>query len=78
VGSFRANQVGLYDMGGNVGQWCEDFYDGQSGDRVLRGASWDASSSSDLLSSFRGADNPADRGDDIGFRCVLAKTQSGR
>jgi hypothetical protein len=75
VGSFAANRYGLYDMAGNVCQWCEDFYDGQSGNHVQRGSSWNFGPrlSRYLLSSFRnhiGYDNR--RLGEIGFRCVLA------
>lgn len=77
VGSFRANRYGLYDVGGNVWQWCEDFYDGQSGGRVLRGGSWGSLGSS-LLSSFRYSYAPDSRFNYIGFRCVLETgSQSG-
>jgi eukaryotic-like serine/threonine-protein kinase len=40
VGSFAPNKLGLYDMHGNMCQWCEDLFDGGTG-RVVRGGCWD-------------------------------------
>ena len=92
VGSFDANKYGLYDMGGNVWQWCEDWYDTSKDSRVLRGGSWDDTIDTDdqqLLSSYRGHVSfigryagvlpPGELGsaaDNIGFRCVVATDAS--
>jgi formylglycine-generating enzyme required for sulfatase activity len=75
VGSFAANSYGLYDMGGNVWQWCEDKYLTREYPtqefHVLRGASWGDDNPDSLLSSFRGIGPPDDRNEDYGFRCVV-------
>lgn len=76
VGSFRANRYGLYDMGGNVWQWCEDWYDTRQSSRVLRGGSWISRGPDALLSSNRYNYTPGDRDDFIGFRVVLADGSS--
>jgi serine/threonine protein kinase/formylglycine-generating enzyme required for sulfatase activity len=78
VGSFKANQFGLYDMGGNVWQWCEDEYSPGSGTRVLRGASWRDSLSANLLSSYRYNCRPESRSDSFGFRLVLCDSSPVR
>jgi len=78
VGKFRPNRLGLYDLGGNVWQWCEDFYDGRSGARVLRGGSWLNLAADGLLSSYRYPLAADFRGSFVGFRVVLAMEPDGR
>jgi len=72
VGSFEANRFGLYDIGGNVSQWCEDWHDKEQQNRVLRGGSWNYDDRNALLSSFRNRDSPGARYYYYGFRCVVA------
>jgi hypothetical protein len=71
VGTFAANQYGLYDMGGNVWQWCEDKYDPKHEERVLRGASWQDIYPRTLLSSSRTYGPPDLRLFTYGFRVVV-------
>lgn len=74
AGSFRPNALGIYDLGGNVWEWCEDGYKGGGSGRdwgVLRGGSWATSSRTELQSSYRNVVDRAERDVIYGFRCVL-------
>ncbi len=71
AGSFAANKFGLYDLGGNLWEWCEDWYDSKQKFRVLRGASWLELDPSYLLSSYRNEYVQHGRGYTYGFRVVL-------
>jgi formylglycine-generating enzyme required for sulfatase activity len=82
IGSYASNAFGLYDMHGNVWEWCQDWYDAdyytgsptddprgpESGAaRVLRGGSW-VSDPRFCRSAYRGWFEPALRDSDTGFR----------
>ncbi len=73
VGSFPPNELGLFDMGGNVWQWCMDAWNDNSKAKVLRGASWyNGALKLSLLSSCRVHAAPDSSTDNYGFRIVRA------
>ena len=71
AGSFKPNAYGLYDTGGNVWEWTEDWSDNTQKARVLRGGSWLGDNPGMLISSYRRYLPPADRSNDNGFRVIL-------
>jgi len=85
VGSYPPNPFGLYDMHGNVWEWCSDWYDNdyykfcddddpqgphKGGKKVIRGGSWNQGPDK-LRSADRKGRNPKADRKHIGFRVVL-------
>lgn len=81
VGHFSPNSWGLYDMHGNVNEWCNDKYLNLDEEmihkgkhwRVIRGGSWDDPEQA-LCSTFQGAALEESRSFTIGFRLVCYET----
>ena len=75
AGSFAPNGYGLYDMAGNVWEWCWDWYPGSEGAiRLIHSGCWEGVAQ-DCRIARRGGASPEATYDGLGFRAILVETE---
>lgn len=66
-----ANDWFLYGVGGNVWEWCGDWFDREQTTRVLRGAAWSNYQQDDIAVTNRNDGSPSRKSEMVGFRVVI-------
>ena len=66
---YPGYDLGIYDMSGNVAEWCVNSQPYPDGKQAIRGGSW-CSAEGNVRSAMRNSQNPATASWDVGFRIV--------
>ena len=87
IGTKNANELGIFDMTGNVREWCGDWFENYTSSptdnpqgpflgkmKINRGGSW-TTPYVNCRNSYRHTDYPNESAQDLGFRIVLVKKQ---
>lgn len=91
VGQYPPNGYGLFDMAGNVWEWCQDWYErnyysisplrnpkgaDEGRYKVMRGGGWADDDERNLMNSFRNYADPNQKASTIGFRCARSAAET--
>ena len=74
VGSYKPNRLGIYDMHGNVWEWCADLFQSGGSARVFRGGGW-FNGGPNCRAAYRSSCEPGYRNYFVGFRLAAVPSE---